>query len=162
MLGSSRNGKNGTGRSRKNIETPLKVESLSQVEQISCGMDFCLSLDAKQQVNSWGVNNFGQLGGYEQYLSNEPHLVRYLSNKKIVKVSPKCNKSYRTNCSGSHGRELFARIIGKGRGLFVGNQLGWATGPRPQIGSQNPEEDRLQIESGGYRLWRLAFDAVVR
>lgn len=91
VLGSGRNGKNGTGKTRKNLETPQEVDKLAQVEQVSCGREFCLALDAQSRVSSWGVNNFGQLGGYEHYSSSEPHPVRYLSNKGIVKVLQKRN-----------------------------------------------------------------------
>jgi alpha-tubulin suppressor-like RCC1 family protein len=86
VLGSSKNGKSGLGISRGNIEIPQEIETLSNIEQISCGRDFCLSLDSSNQVNSWGVNNFGQLGGYDHYSSDLPHLVRYLSDKNIIKV----------------------------------------------------------------------------
>jgi alpha-tubulin suppressor-like RCC1 family protein len=86
VLGSSKSGKSGTGKSRNNIETPQEITDLSDIEQISCGRDFCLSVDAKNQVQSWGVNNFGQLGGYEHYSSSSPHPIRYLSDKSIVKV----------------------------------------------------------------------------
>ena len=89
VLGSNKNGKSGTNQTRKNIETPTLIEELSEVEQISCGRDFCLSLDSNNQVSSWGINNFGQLGGYEHFSSNKPHTIRYLLDKKIVKVRSK-------------------------------------------------------------------------
>ena len=87
VLGAGKSGKSGVGKSKSNIETPREIGNLSEIEQISCGRDFCLSLDAQNQVNSWGANNFGQLGGYEHYLSSSPHPIRYLSDKNIIKVT---------------------------------------------------------------------------
>jgi alpha-tubulin suppressor-like RCC1 family protein len=86
VLGANKNGKSGIGNSRKNIETPTRIEGVSNVEQISCGRDFCLTVSSDGSINSWGANNFGQLGGYEHYSSTSPHPVRFLKDKAIVKV----------------------------------------------------------------------------
>jgi len=96
VLGSTKSGKSGIGRTRGNIETPTLVEGVKNVEQITCGRDFCLTLTENNRVDSWGANNFGQLGGYEHYSSSSPHVVRYLRDKKIVKVgrgsrTPSCD-----------------------------------------------------------------------
>ena len=86
-MGSGRKGKSGIENSQKNIETPTEIPCLSNIEQISCGRDFCLSIDSNNQVYSWGDNNFGQLGESEDFMVETPKRLRFFKDKKIVKIS---------------------------------------------------------------------------
>ena len=86
VLGSSLKGKSGTGEIRKSYSSPTKLQSLKNIEQISCGRNFCLALNDSNQVFSWGDNTFGQLGGSEKYKLISPEKIKILKDKKVVKV----------------------------------------------------------------------------
>lgn len=58
------NGKNGSLGHDKIVllDSPKKVETLSNIVKIQCGEDFNIAMDKDGNLYSWGSNRYGQLG----------------------------------------------------------------------------------------------------
>jgi hypothetical protein len=56
------------------VSSPKKVEGLSGIVKISCGLDFTICMDKNGNLYSWGSNRYGQLGitGTNTYKQNKP------------------------------------------------------------------------------------------
>ena len=44
------------------VEIPKKIENLSNIIKIKCGIDYTIAMDKDGKLYSWGSNRYGQLG----------------------------------------------------------------------------------------------------
>lgn len=78
-------GQLGVGSSQNQIDTPQKVNGLSDIVSVAAGYSHSLAVDFNGQVYAWGSNSCGQLGNDTTKNSNTPKTV--LTIKKAVQVS---------------------------------------------------------------------------
>ncbi|XP_065053483.1 uncharacterized protein LOC135682495 isoform X2 [Rhopilema esculentum] len=71
---------------------PRKIEDLSNVTQVACGLDFTIALTADSQLYSFGENERGQLGLGDTETRTFPALIECLSDEKIMHIS--CGTSH--------------------------------------------------------------------
>ena len=55
-------------------ELPKKVDHLSNIVKVKCGIDYTIAMDKDGKLYSWGSNRYGQLGvqGTNTYKLNKP------------------------------------------------------------------------------------------
>lgn len=83
--GGNSSGQLGVGSTQSQIDTPQKVNGLSDIVSVAAGYSHSLAVDYNGQVYAWGSNGSGQLGNDTTENSSTPQAV--LTIKKAVQVS---------------------------------------------------------------------------
>jgi len=78
--GENRDGQLGDGTDTSYSDTPVLVDTLTDIIAVSGGHDFSLALDDDGHVWAWGNNDFGQLGNGTTDDSNVPVLIDHLND----------------------------------------------------------------------------------
>lgn len=129
--GSNSSGQLGVGSTKNRIDTPQKVNGLSDIVSVAAGYSHSLAVDYNGQVYAWGSNNSGQLGNDTTKNSGTPQAV--LTIKKAVQVSA--------------GNETSMAFTSDNR-VYT-----WGYGEYGQLGSNSTSNYRTKpdtVSSGGF------------
>ena len=88
MCGGGEAGQLGTGKREKEL-SPVVLESIEDIEQVSCGVFHSAFITSKGHVYTMGGNSFGQLGLGNKKSHSRPEKVQHLENTVIKKI--KCS-----------------------------------------------------------------------
>eukprot|EP01084_Bolivina_argentea_P271172 461304_1 len=72
-----------------------------RIKDIKCGYDHCLAVDNNGKMYSWGSNFLGQCG-VDEYISDNPMLIKTLKHCNIQKIECGANHSYAMNDKMEH------------------------------------------------------------
>lgn len=102
--------------SNTDVDTPQKLNDLSNIVQISAGSDYTMCLDANGKVYAWGNNGYGQLG-----ISGSA--TKVLSPEKLL-ISASLGKVVQISCGEEHSAFLDERGSAHTWGYGQDGQLG--------------------------------------